>query len=272
MGVLTFTHSSMREWLASIKGTKTAQYCSTGFGGGGRPQHAFVGNVLFPKAMDRALNGASDSECRAARKLADKIDSSFRDREVSAWVPSVCGAYPIVPDYLIGMPENMRARRPVESDISPIKFVIEPTISQGVTIDQLNNRAAAIAALIMRTNEERPVELWFSMVNDPGGNGDVYNFIRMESTPVSLAHIVAAMTAPTVRELCMSGATYQRGLRHYDGDNHMPGRAQTRRYMGLNPQDVLIQGGHLVDAALMERDPVQWVHRQLEKQREAVDA
>ena len=44
-----------------------------------------------------------------------------------------------------------------------------------------------------------------------------------------------------------------------------------RERMELQPKDVLIQGGYLPDARLMDSDPVAWVHKQLEAQRTIVE-
>lgn len=242
----------------------------------------WAGGRSLPEAVEYMRKGATHEEMKEALDLINKVDASFRDREVTVWQPSICGAYPIVAEYLMGLPESMRMRKPIESQISPMRFIIEPVVSQGITHQQMRRRGAAIAALLMRTVEERPVELYmFHAGSDTDGRGGRMGtqtwMTRFDSTPVSLSQVVAAFSASFARMVALTHLYVMSGRKDYAGGSwgnmghpDFPGGARDaklRKTMGLNPQDVLIQAGYLPDAGMMDRDPVAWVHKQLEKQR-----
>lgn len=235
------------------------------------------GGRKLPKACEYVMQGASESECREAKSLFDKIDASFRDRDNTAWMPSVCGAYPVVPEFLMGLPENMRARRPVESDVSPIRLCVEVVVSGGISQQEKARQGAALAALAMRASELRPVELWIWAASRIDGGSDTVIAAKVEA-PYSMAQIVAVFASHSFGRAIMSALANKHGNGNrskYNGGWKWalgkPGSddrdAKVRGAMGWSQQDVVIQGGYLPDAALMERDPVEWVHRQLEKQR-----
>ena len=80
---------------------------------------------------------------------------SGRNSKISpGWQSSVCGAFPSVPDYLSGMPENMRRRthNPDESTLIRIFYCTSG-------YDSLNRSCAALALAIALSNT-RPVELY----------------------------------------------------------------------------------------------------------------
>jgi hypothetical protein len=227
------------------------------------------------EAGDYVLRGATEDQMRKAREIMDKVDISLHDRTALQWVPSVCGAYPVVGDYLMGMPENMRARAPVESDVSPVKLVFEVGVSQGISVESIASTGAVIAALAMRMSETRPVELWALNCYKSGTTqNEVVSMIKMDVSPVSLAQCVAVFATPQMaRMLAFSHLTAM------DGDYGpsvgwalgRPSAARVeviRRTCGLDPQDIILQGAYLPEKELIERDPVKWVHNQLDKQRE----
>lgn len=239
-----------------------------------------AGDVV--KAVAYCEQNIGDKHMRAARELVDKIDCSFRDRERLSWHPAPYGAYPVVPEYLAGEPFNMRQKASAESDQAPIRYYIECIISAGVQLEQLEKRAAGIAALIMRTAEERPVELYcvaalHDACDDAAAKVGMCAAIKIETHPVDLHSTIAAMAT---REFCraMAFANLGKLAGRYCGSNNwlhgFPVGAnkitrgnKIRAYLGLDPQDVLMQGGFLDDAAKFDTDPVAWVHEQLAKQR-----
>lgn len=225
--------------------------------------------------MLKLQRGAIDSEMKEARELYEKIDSSFRERETHAWLPSVTGAYPVVPEYLIGMPLNMRQQQAIEADITPLRIVVEVCVSSGVSHHELIRRGAALSALVMRSSEERPVELWIvgAMRNDDTRNVSVVA-TKLASAPVNLSQCVAAFAMVGMARSILFNVMTAIDGRNRGGINWAYGRPgdaererKLRAVMELSPQDVVIQGGYLPDAMLMKSDPVEWVHKQLEKQR-----
>src|SRR5574337_64656 len=245
------------------------------FDGGKWGAKSFFGHVDPRDAVEYCQNGLTDKDTAAARKLFLSIDTAFRDRTRQEWLPSVAGAYACVPEYLQGQPEHMRTMHDNVSDKAPITYWIEAVVSAGVGVEALKMRAAAIAALIMRTSEERPVELNVFTGGKPTGGQDYLFVAPIDSHPISLTETLGALGT---REFCRTiNFTL---LAKYSGSDTMiawacgwPGEKREkklREILHADPQDVIIQGGFLPDESLMERDPVAWVHKQLDKQREVI--
>src|SRR5690606_16874038 len=109
----------------------------------------FYGDMSTRDAVARSITGATEAELRPVSALLDKIDAEARGREADAWMPSPVGAYPCVPDVLMGLPDNMRRRMPVEDDRSPIRLFVEIGTAAGVPVEVLRKRGAALAALAL---------------------------------------------------------------------------------------------------------------------------
>lgn len=250
---------------------------------------SWAGGLYIADAIHGTQRGTivKQSTLASAMLLLDKIDASFRDRDVQTWQPSIMGAYPIVPDYLMGRIDAMRMKQQEESAVAPIKVYIECAVSAGVTHDQLIRRGTAIAALLMRMNEERPVELYmFAAWNlYTCKNHKCMWTMRLDSTPISVSQVLHCIAEPTF--LRMINFSISDRLARENGDNIRWGleamgwafekdhstsndnarETALRERFRLEPQDIVVQRGFLPDAALMDRDPVAWVHAQLEKQR-----
>lgn len=242
------------------------------FDRGGEPG-GFFGHPDPKEAVEYCRHGLNEKDTSEARKLFLKIDTAFRDRTRQEWLPSVGGAYACVPEYLQGQPEHMRTMHDTVSDKAPITYWIEAVVSQGVGVGALKMRAAAIAALIMRTSEERPVELNVFTGGKPADGQDYLFVAPIDSHPVSLVETLGALGT---REYCRTInftllAKYSIPSRSIGWACGYPGEKREKKLREIfhaDPQDVVIQGGYLPDEALMQSDPVAWVHKQLDKQRE----
>jgi len=218
----------------------------------------------------------SDREYIRAQALVDKVDAAIHDRTQQAWTPSVYGAYPVVPDYLAGAPDCMRARTEREDDNSPIRVCVEIMVSGGISEYTIATQGAAIAALVMKLSETRPVELYSTWMNQKTSIGPISaGMIRMGCSPISLAECVAVFTSRqfkrniffehmrmTLGEGRLTGGWCWNTYDHWDEREKM-----IRTVLNLAPQDIVIQGAGLVDEHILTTDPVAWVNRQLEKQR-----
>lgn len=243
------------------------------------PRHnaKFYGVQSVRDAVRYCERNIGEEHMRAAKDLVNRIDASFRDREQSHWHASPFGAYPVVPDYLAGDPFSMRHRMREEDSRAPVRYYIECVVSSGVGLHSLERRAAGLAALIMRTAEERPVELHCVVALKSGGRQYLAT-VPINSHPVDLHSTIAAFAT---REFCRAMAFGNAGratghdffscmvdwlFGHPTPDNTKR-ELMFREALGLEPQDVFMQGGYLSDARLFDNDPVQWVHQQIEKQR-----
>lgn len=233
----------------------------------------WVGGLSKDEAIKAAIEcRASNSDMEYAQSIIDKIDASVHDRERMEWQPDVMGAYPMVPDYLMGIPESMRMRQPREFELAPIKIVMEVSVSSGLSHSQILRRGCAVAALAMRLSEERAVELHCCY----GGRVNGINYVwmaKLDCSPISLNQCVAVFASTSFARMVAFNA-----MSAYSGpDQGSIGWAfcnpsaerdkDMRKLMGLEPQDLFLQGGFLPDASVMENNPVQWVHNQMEKQR-----
>jgi hypothetical protein len=239
------------------------------------------GDIQSAVESARAGTLVQDRSIKAAMSLMEKIDASFRDRETQAWLPSIAGAYPIVPEWLMGRFDSMRARTVIETDVAPVRIFCEVSVSAGVSHEELERRGTAMAALVTRMSEERPVELhMFSSMYFPSNETTVLWNVQLDSHPVSLNQVlmtfaetafIRAINFSTGYGICKENGRSKIGSSigwGYGAPSNGGSREnKLRELMELQPKDVLIQGGYLPDAALMNSDPVAWVHKQLEQQR-----
>lgn len=221
---------------------------------------------------------ANSRQMKAASDLIEKVDATLHGRKKDTWEPNVAGAFPVVGEYLMGLPLHMRDRRKVENNLAPVTVAVEVSVSDGVDEYALAQRGAAICALVMKLNEVRPTELHiFGTIKVSGF--DVTTWIaRVHSQPISLAHAVGYMTTKEMARMInfsaccdmlgdpKSTCTGSIGWGHgYPGK---PRETVLRRVLGLNPHDIIIQGGYLPDQEMMRSNPVAWIHKQLDAQRE----
>lgn len=78
-------------------------------------------------------------------------------RPVRVWDMAVAGAFPSVPAYLAGEPENMYHQSEEITDKSPIRLWINLTASVTIKAEGLVNRGAALSAVAMAMSDMRPV-------------------------------------------------------------------------------------------------------------------
>lgn len=270
--VLVQRFESVTEWYRYAE--RSHKYCEREY------MDHFYGHSDEITAVAYCEKNIGESHMRKAKELVDKVDTSFRDRQRVSWQASPHGAYAVVPEYLANEPFNMRMKAKETHDKAPIRYYIECVISGGTGLDALEQRATGIAALIMRSVEERPVEL-YAMIplkhtsrETPGYIG----VIQIQTHPIDLHSTIAAFaTREFCRRMAFSCASYAVKDRnagsvdwlfgHPNQGRGGPREECFRKLLDADPQDVFIQGGYLTDAGLFQRDPVRWVHEQVEKQR-----
>lgn len=224
----------------------------------------------------------SAEDMRNAKELLNKIDTSFRDRMVNTWEPEVAGAYAVVPEFLMGLPEHMRSMQRTDSDVAPIKLCIEVSYSAGVNHDAIMRRGTALAALVMRMMEERPVELilFTGWQLDSCQDYQALWMLKVDTQVMSLQTImdliagrgfarIVNFSATSAIHKAVKGKNIPRGeCFDWAGSSAPNGRKEfLREQFGWEQSDIVVERGHLDDAQLMNSDPVAWVHKQLEKQR-----
>lgn len=248
----------------------------------------FYGAASTADAVAYVKQGASEHEQAQTRALMDKVDTELSDRERREYVASPVGAFACVPEYLQGMPANMRRRVHVESEAAPVRIVVETLVSGGVNTATLARRGAAIAALVTRLSETRPVELWAAWSMLPRGisrrrPGTVVGKVKLDTSPISLGHLCAVMNSAQFYRavtfplaLAANGAAWDEygGMAWgWSADPTQTGRnVRMREALGLDAADVFIPGGYLSESDIMMRDPVAWVNKYLDEQRKLDEA
>lgn len=248
----------------------------------GRAQDHFYGHSNVTRAVAYCEKNIGPEHMRKARELLDKVDTSFRDRERVSWQASPHGAYAVVPEYLANEPFNMRQKARETHDQAPIRYYVEATISAGVELSALETRATGLAALIMRTAEERPVELHIVMgfCTESRDKRGAILVVPIQTHPIDLHSTIASLAT---REFCrcmsfnvaaqaMDDNSVSDWIYAHPRAEALPLRDKLYRdAIGMDPQDVFIQGGYLMDQDKFYKDPVKWVHDQIEKQRTLED-
>jgi hypothetical protein len=245
------------------------------------------GGYTNQKAIDAVLDGNAcpQNALDRAKALVSKVNASFTGRTAPVWKPSVCGAYPMVPDALAGFPTPMRQQMHEEKPTAPLNVYIEAAVSCGVEVDELYSRAAGITAFILRLSQTRPVKLHlFAAWNMYTKNNDeVFWSAPLASNPVGLYQVMNTMGAVCFNRpvnfnissnihKALSLAGKRKGYRPIDNDEGFGWAGGSdrnrdtliRAEFGLTKHDIIMQRGYLTDAYEFGSDPVAWVNKQVD--------
>lgn len=248
-----------------------------------REPHSNWAGGSFDAAFSRLKQGGSPDLQAPIRELMEKIDARLQDRERREYIRSPAGAFPVVAEVLQGDPMHMRRRQHVESDLAPVKIVCEVGVNAGVSLDAIARRGAAVAALAMRLGETRPVELWAMdgcRISMRSGFSytvrDTAMMVRMETNPISISQLAAVFVdVGFARAIVLSVGRAQAELASHtiqfvwgeDPDNGARNKL-VREVLGLKPEDLFIPGGSISEHDEYLRDPVRWITKYLDPQRE----
>jgi hypothetical protein len=239
-----------------------------GYGGGG----SWVGGETWEQSLQRAQQGNTDLVPQA-EALMDKLAIDAQ-RDSRIWVADRAGAYPVVPDYLMGRPENMRRLTPQSNDRAPIKLYVELTSSASITAAEMIKRGTAILALAMLLNMERSVELHVLVGLDASADGNRAAFcvVPLGTSPIDIALACNALTSvgftrsmgygflsQSPESRSMGG--WEWGLAPDNDRNRQEYVRKLRAALDASPDDMIIPPIHMNDPVL--RDPLGFVKRSL---------
>lgn len=145
----------------------------------------------WDEAVAGAVCGRTD-HVKAAEALLEQVQCEVPALR-SEWLPSRAGAYPVVPEALMGLPEPMRRKVSVPSERAPLRVFVDVTSSMGVPHDALARRGVACLALAMALGNERAVEL--VVVTGLSGRVRAAVAVRVPSSPLDLATACVALTS-----------------------------------------------------------------------------
>jgi hypothetical protein len=212
-------------------------------------------------AMRHANQGAQELVKRAWPKF-ERLGNLPTPRP--EWVPSPCGAFPVVPQAIIGDPNSMRRRVNSARDSHPVRIFLEVAVSAGIEAHTIESRGAAVVALANRLGEMRPVELWGHWGMDYHNDSNpAFSYLwRVGHAPLNLAAALGALaSAPFVRRVC-----YNLGRqRHPVCGGRPPWSSEKgiRQQIGAGPSDLVFPGGHLNDP--LTNDPENFIRRTIER-------
>lgn len=216
-------------------------------------------NETAAETVDYAQRG-DDRLVAEAERLIDQLSASIELPDL-AWQPDVCGAYPIVPEFLSGQPDCMRRRLPQEQERSPVSIYVDVASSWQITADMLQKRGVAILALVMGLSRLRPVELnVISSLGCRGGNGAHITVAAINTRPIDLASACYALTSAGLARRVMYGIAKATGGSTVTS---FPGTATVRDMLGVAESDLFVKNAHVDDELLC--NPVAWVQREIDR-------
>lgn len=226
----------------------------------------FFGTGDTFELQETMANGKGDeSLVTRAKALIEKLELELPETEKACFMPSVAGAYPCVPDALIGYPEPMRAKTPVLDTGNPIRLAVNNACSGGISAEQFQARAACVLAIVMRlASAGRAVELYaMSTGNGDDKDQETVIAIKVETNPLSLAEAGYQLTNLGFTRRIMYGCKLVMGNgyahrwpgKYNHGDNGVEYHAKLTKRLGF---DMILPALFLDEANAISKDPVKW--------------
>ncbi len=220
------------------------------------------------ESVEFAIHGNTQLVAEAER-LMDKLQTSIEVKS-RQWSGAVAGAFPCVPDYLIGQPESMRKLDDCVSESVPLRVFCCTSSSGMMDWRQLQRRGVAVLAATMALCQSRPVELWtFTPFKGNGEHGECNIMVRVNSSPLCLSEACVAlgsigfdrnlgMTIGYVEDAFDGG--WARILRDAGFDEESRTIAACREMLGASDHDLIIPPAH-DSFKQIYTDPVGWVQK-----------
>jgi hypothetical protein len=210
------------------------------------------------EAYDTARKGDMKFVPGANAIIAKHLSEIDISSLTTKWELSPVGAFPCIPAYLAGEPENMFQQHVVTHNTAPVRVFVCGTSSGGIGAEELTKRGIAILAFSMALSQARPVEMWF--------------FQNLQGSGVHLTKL--STQPPVLSELCavIPSIPFSRGL-GYD----MQGKLFTgwhggwsrfgydlegcRQLLCATDNDVVVPAIYIGDELTL--NPIAWVKREL---------
>lgn len=135
---------------------------------------------------------------------------------------AMTGGAPNIGAYLSGNPMNMRVRRRVETEKAPLNIVVDCVSSAGIDAKTLEQRGAAILALVRVLSATRPVSLYIAATalsyRDMSTHTSHGVVMRLDSAPLDLARAAHMLCATGVSRQMAYGFIQTHGGYRDDSD------------------------------------------------------
>ena len=224
--------------------------------------HAWCGGLGRPATLERATYG-DDANVPQARALLERVQGAVETPRTT-WRRDVAGAYPVVAEYLQGLPDCMRARRrslDLSNPIAVYASIMAPAIEDA---DNMMRRGIAILALALKLQAQRPIDLyavcpWVATTL----------VIRIPTRPLSIAHAAFALSHPAYFRRLAHEVLYATG----DQDTSINNDSYVPKILGMKPTDIYIGtgmstldwSGTRANYLDMQADPIAWINAQLKR-------
>lgn len=223
------------------------------------------------QAAQYATSG-NDALVKLAEQFLSKIEAGGIETERGEWLPSACGAYPVVGDFIAGRPDPMRRRYHVAGERAPVRVYVDSTSSGGIDAEALQQRGAALLAFVMALMQERPVELW--QITSLDAKGYCQNYaalaVRAPTTPLNIGVCAHLLTSQAwvrgigygwLMQEAKSGGGWGWGRPPMNPKDKARYERLSREALRMEPQDVFVDA-IVLDDPLTDR-PVEWINERL---------
>lgn len=231
--------------------------------------NSWNGARTFREAADIVRNGLHNAMADI-NSLTEQVSVELPNYQ-DVWEPSVQGPVPIVPAAIAGLPDNMLTM--VRQDIVgvPLRIWVSTAYSSGCSDSMIYKRGVAITALLQAVSTSRPVDIMlFAEFDDAGARGLHTPVIRVQSMPLDLSTLTAALTSQCVSRCLIMGwcdtnpggfrGTWAWGTNPRDKKE----RDKTRAALGVAHSDLFIPAAYLSEQDDIIKNPVKWVREQVE--------
>jgi hypothetical protein len=222
----------------------------------------WFGPDSWPDTLRKIMAGDEDM-ARTAESVYDILETGGIELEQHTWQADRAGAFPVVPDYVAGIPECMRRKIISANDQAPVSIYVDVAASAGFTAENLIKRGAAVTALAIALSQHRPISLYLlcGLDADNAKNG-YYVSVKLDTNPIDLSQIAYLLGSPSVyRRAMMSIGKQYYGYRGQWPFSIRPGNKDAisalRSALRLEPQDLLVPAIYMNDDTV--NNPIKWI-------------
>jgi hypothetical protein len=204
-----------------------------------------------------------------AEKLVEQFMLDAPEVTRNCWQPSPCGAYPIVPEALAGIPTSMRRQNQVADDRAPIRIIVDLTVSAGIDHETIRERGAVLLAFVMMASKTRQLSLEVITGLDCNDASGALAVVPINTQPLDLAGACNALTSTAFFRRLMYNCSYRKieagggwAFGRPESNNSRCTHALcTRKALGLEDRDLLI--GPLFMTDKMIKNPQKWLSERI---------
>jgi hypothetical protein len=220
----------------------------------------------------RLAQHGDESLVPEATRLIDSIRADMPDTSARRYMPSVAGAYPVVPEALAGFPMCMRGKVIVEDNRAPVRILVDTTSSAGIPTRVLRKRGAAILALAMLVGETRAMQLQVLASLDlrEHHKGAALSLVNIPAAPLEISTAAHALGSASFTRILGYSWLQQFGaaggwawnIYNSDRSERRDYSNKLRRAFDCGPHDVIVPAVFLTDE-LITVDPVRWINERM---------